>query len=209
MVAPAAGILGAPPPSTSGPGRHPFKVVARVRIPLGAWSIDAHDCWRLDVSPLTRGTVACPASALNRLVVVAEQLCQLLRDPARRRIRRGHHPRPRDVRDERLCHAALQPRLLRGTVRPHRRRDRSPSDRHRAAPEPPPYREGGHRSRPAPRRTGLSRTRRLAGDPTRPPSRRVCARRARLPHNHPLAVVITMGPGRAAQRVAPSSTGRR
>ena len=25
-----------PPPSTSGPGRHPFKVVARVRIPLGA-----------------------------------------------------------------------------------------------------------------------------------------------------------------------------
>jgi hypothetical protein len=25
------------PPSTSGPGRHPFKVVARVRIPLGAY----------------------------------------------------------------------------------------------------------------------------------------------------------------------------
>src|SRR4029078_7666266 len=36
MVAPAAGILARPPPSTSGPGRHPFKVVARVRIPLGA-----------------------------------------------------------------------------------------------------------------------------------------------------------------------------
>ena len=27
----------APPPSTSGPGHHPFKVVARVRIPLGAY----------------------------------------------------------------------------------------------------------------------------------------------------------------------------
>src|SRR6188472_818448 len=36
MVALAAGILARPPPSTSGPGRHPFKVVARVRIPLGA-----------------------------------------------------------------------------------------------------------------------------------------------------------------------------
>src|SRR5207253_1276927 len=29
-------ILARPPPSTSGLGRHPFKVVARVRIPLGA-----------------------------------------------------------------------------------------------------------------------------------------------------------------------------
>lgn len=38
MVALAAGILARPPPSTSGPGRHPFKVVARVRIPLGAFS---------------------------------------------------------------------------------------------------------------------------------------------------------------------------
>src|ERR1044072_9512813 len=36
MVAPPAGILARPPPSTSGPGRHPFKVVMRVRIPLGA-----------------------------------------------------------------------------------------------------------------------------------------------------------------------------
>jgi hypothetical protein len=32
----SAAILAPPPPSTSGPGRHPFKVVARVRIPLGA-----------------------------------------------------------------------------------------------------------------------------------------------------------------------------
>jgi hypothetical protein len=31
-----AAILARPPPSTSGLGRHPFKVVARVRIPLGA-----------------------------------------------------------------------------------------------------------------------------------------------------------------------------
>ena len=31
-----AAILAQPPPSTSGLGRHPFKVVARVRIPLGA-----------------------------------------------------------------------------------------------------------------------------------------------------------------------------
>ncbi len=39
MVAPAAAILARPPPSTSGPGRHPFKVVARVRIPLGALTV--------------------------------------------------------------------------------------------------------------------------------------------------------------------------
>ena len=37
MVAPGTAILALPPPSTSGPGRHPFKVVARVRIPLGAF----------------------------------------------------------------------------------------------------------------------------------------------------------------------------
>ena len=33
-----AAILARPPPSTSGLGRHPFKVVARVRIPLGAFA---------------------------------------------------------------------------------------------------------------------------------------------------------------------------
>ena len=31
-----AAILPTPPPSTSGLGHHPFKVAARVRIPLGA-----------------------------------------------------------------------------------------------------------------------------------------------------------------------------
>jgi hypothetical protein len=31
-------ILARSPPSTSGLGRHPFKVVARVRIPLGAFT---------------------------------------------------------------------------------------------------------------------------------------------------------------------------
>jgi hypothetical protein len=36
-------ILGEPPPSTSGLGRHPFKVVARVRIPLGASSSTERD----------------------------------------------------------------------------------------------------------------------------------------------------------------------
>ena len=47
-------ILGRPPPSTSGLGRHPFKVVARVRIPLGASSssVSLLDPWPLwsDVS---------------------------------------------------------------------------------------------------------------------------------------------------------------
>src|SRR6187200_1446230 len=42
MVAPATAILARPPPSTSGPGRHPFKVVARVRIPLGASRVRSH-----------------------------------------------------------------------------------------------------------------------------------------------------------------------
>ena len=36
LLAPAAAILGRPPPSTSGLGHHPFKVATRVRIPLGA-----------------------------------------------------------------------------------------------------------------------------------------------------------------------------
>ena len=38
---------------------------------------------------------------------------------------------------ERVRHAALQPCLLRGADRTQRGRDRSPSGRHRAAPEPP------------------------------------------------------------------------
>ena len=36
------------PPSTSGPGRHPFKVVARVRIPLGAYRPDSQRGFGLD-----------------------------------------------------------------------------------------------------------------------------------------------------------------
>jgi hypothetical protein len=36
LLSRATAILAPPPPSTSGLGRHPFKVVARVRIPLGA-----------------------------------------------------------------------------------------------------------------------------------------------------------------------------
>src|SRR3954454_15924962 len=41
------------PPSTSGPGRHPFKVVARVRIPLGA-SRPASDRRRRSTMPARR-----------------------------------------------------------------------------------------------------------------------------------------------------------
>ena len=70
--------------------------------------------------------------------------------------------RPRDARGERLRDAALQPRLLRGTGRPHGGRDRPPSGRLRAAAEPPRSREGGHRPRPASGRAGVSRARRLA-----------------------------------------------
>jgi hypothetical protein len=36
LLSRAASMLAAGPPSTSGPGRSPFKAVARVRIPLGA-----------------------------------------------------------------------------------------------------------------------------------------------------------------------------
>src|SRR5688500_7162163 len=36
-----AAILPGPPPSTSGLGHHPFKVAARVRIPLGAWAVSS------------------------------------------------------------------------------------------------------------------------------------------------------------------------
>jgi hypothetical protein len=39
---------GAGPPSTSGPGHSPFKAVARVRIPLGAWSRGAEGYVSLD-----------------------------------------------------------------------------------------------------------------------------------------------------------------
>src|SRR5947208_8631255 len=61
-----AATLARPPPSTSGLGRHPFKVVARVRIPLGASSspkeirpLRGHDdlfrLSRLDSLPITDG----------------------------------------------------------------------------------------------------------------------------------------------------------
>src|SRR5678816_4186011 len=101
MVAPATAILARPPPSTSGPGRHPFKVVARVRIPLGASFADS--AWLLapwgGVSA-RRNRGSCPTSALNDAVVVPEQLVQSLRDPARGRAfrsapRRAAQPRPR------------------------------------------------------------------------------------------------------------------
>src|SRR4029453_14990630 len=56
---------GQPPPSTSGPGRHPFKGVARVRIPLGASRETS--CKRRGSPFLVDGTplAPCPTSAPN------------------------------------------------------------------------------------------------------------------------------------------------
>src|SRR5262249_2881083 len=62
----AAAVLAVPPPSTSGPGRHPFKVVARVRIPLGALRLCAY-------GPLTaRGSRALVIAARSRRILRAD-----------------------------------------------------------------------------------------------------------------------------------------
>ena len=77
MVAPGTGILARPPPSTSGPGRHPFKVVARVRIPLGASSADAGwlpaswrelcHAWQRVYAPATpRASTKCSSNTVDR-----------------------------------------------------------------------------------------------------------------------------------------------
>ena len=89
------------PPSTSGLGHHPFKVAARVRIPLGACS-RRRGYSSLDVDQrLIELSVACrsisaSSSSLNSEPVEGRDVVLQLRD-ARRTDQRGRHPLRRAV----------------------------------------------------------------------------------------------------------------
>jgi hypothetical protein len=81
---------GARPPSTSGLGRHPFKVVARVRIPLGA-------CRTVPYSVPDRSHVASVASTLQSARI---RSCSLRRSSrlSRLEIQRSHRASTPDVK---------------------------------------------------------------------------------------------------------------
>jgi hypothetical protein len=80
-----AAILRRPPPSTSGLGRHPFKVVARVRIPLGASGRLAQLGERLLYTQEVAGSRPAPPTQGRPLIKQVAQSHKVGSDPVRRR----------------------------------------------------------------------------------------------------------------------------